>query len=99
MGSLTTSDGVAAIAAFRSGFRTHYRVVSVTDDIMEQAMDLAERHGLRGYDAIQLACALATRDELAAVGAGPLTFLSADADLNAAAIAEGLIVENPNNHP
>ena len=97
-GSLSAPDAAAAIAAFRSRFYAQYRVVPVTDGILERAMDLAERHGLRGYDAIQMACALATHDELAVTGAGPLTFLSADIDLNAAASAEGLVVDNPNNH-
>ena len=29
----------------------------------------------------------------------PLTLVSADNDLNAAAMTEGLAVDNPNNHP
>jgi uncharacterized protein len=97
-GSITTSDATAAIAAFRSQFRTQYRIVSVTDRIIERAMDLAAGHGLRGYDAIQLACALVTRDRLTTRRVPVLTFLSADAALNAAAAAEGLTVEDPNTH-
>lgn len=72
MGSIPASDAAAAIAAFRNRFHTQYRVVRLTDGIMEWAMDLAEHHGLRGYDAVQLACALATRDQFAASGAPPL---------------------------
>ena len=34
-----------------------------------------------------------------AAGFGPVTLVSADRDLNAAAVAEGLTVENPNAHP
>jgi len=47
---------------------------------------------LRGYDAVQLAAALAT-----AVLPG-LVFVAADDDLLAAAHAEGLAAENHNQH-
>ncbi len=62
-------------------------------------MRLAEKHFLRGYDAVQLAAALELRAELQAAGATNLTFVSADDALNLAASVEGLTVENPNNHP
>jgi uncharacterized protein len=62
-------------------------------------MDLAERHGLRGYDAVQLASAITIKDVQAALGLPISVFVSADKRLNAAASAEGLIVENPNDHP
>jgi hypothetical protein len=41
---------------------------------------------------------LETEKERLAVGLPPLTLLSADTDLNAAAVSEGLTVDNPNNH-
>ncbi|MGD9890941.1 MAG: type II toxin-antitoxin system VapC family toxin [Dehalococcoidia bacterium] len=97
-GSITDSDATVAITAFRNQFRAQYGIVPVTDRIVERAMDLAEAHGLRGYDAIQLSCALVTRDRLATRRTPVLTFLSADSSLNAAAAAEGLIVENPNSY-
>ena len=56
------------------------------------------KHGLRGYDAVQLAAVLQVRDERVALGATPIILVSADTELNAAAMAEGLLVENPNNH-
>ena len=62
------------------------------------AMSLAEAHRLRGYDAVQLAAALQVLVACSALGA-PLTFVSADANLNAAAAAEGLTVDNPVLHP
>ena len=49
---------------------------------------------LRGYDAVQLAAALEVRLQV------PLLILvSGDGDLNTAATAEGLPVENPNTYP
>ena len=62
-------------------------------------MRLATKHSLRGYDAVQLAAALEANDERIANGLPTLTFVSADTELNTAAQAEGLPVENPNNHP
>ena len=61
---------------------------------MAQAASLAKRHGLRGYDAVQLAATLETHSHLPSV-----TMLSGDANLNAAAQAEGLAVDDPNSHP
>jgi hypothetical protein len=49
---------------------------------------------LRGYDAVQLAAALAAGAVLP-----DLVFAAADDDLLAAARLEGLAVENPNQHP
>ena len=62
-------------------------------------MDLAQAYGLRGYDAVQLAASLDVNAERRGYGLPPLTLVSADADLNQAATAEGLAIENPNDHP
>jgi predicted nucleic acid-binding protein len=97
-GSMTASDATSAITTLRHQFRARFRIVPLTDDVVERAMDIAEHHGLRGYDAIQLACALTAQGELTISGAEPIRFLSADADLNTAAGAEGLTVEDPNTH-
>jgi hypothetical protein len=53
---------------------------------------------LRGYDAIHLACALSLNATLTAGNATALIFVAADANLLAAAQAEGLATENPNDH-
>jgi hypothetical protein len=34
-----------------------------------------------------------------AIALSPMTFVSADSEVNAAATAEGLLVEDPNSHP
>jgi len=54
---------------------------------------------LRGYDAVQLATALAANRKRLNDGLGALIFVSADDELNTAAKAEGLSVENPNDYP
>jgi len=62
------------------------------------AMDLADRHALRGYDAVQLAVAMQVRARVVPRGTA-LLLVSADGELNAAAHAEGLLFEDPNAHP
>jgi len=62
-----------------------YGPVDVHEGLALRAGHLAEQHGLRGYDAVQLAAALAARPET-----GDYLFASFDARLNDAAAWEGL---------
>ena len=73
--------------------------MQITDALLVRAMDLTERHGLRGYDALQLSSALQVAAERAAFGLDAPIMVCADNALNAAATAEGLLVDNPNAHP
>jgi len=41
----------------------HYFVVDVTEPLVKRAARLADKHGLRGYDAIQLSSAIVLRDQ------------------------------------
>ena len=97
-GSLSAPHAAAALNLFRADFRTRFQIVGITAAVVKQAMRLAERHFLRAYDAVQLAAALQVHRRCLALGQ-TLTLVSADADLNAAAVAEGLLVEDPNSHP
>ncbi len=97
-GALSSEDTARAAAAFRQEFVGLYHVVSITGSVVEDAMDLAEAHPLRGYDAVQLAAALHIQRRRAVVGLDPLAFVSADAALNAVAVEEGLAVEDPSQH-
>ncbi len=97
--SLTLAAAQTEAAQFKIDLANDYQVVEVTESVVATAMRLAEQHGLRGYDAIQLAAALGVQAERAISGLSPLVFVSADADLNAAAAAEGLPIEDPNAHP
>jgi len=101
-GSLSGSDASYAISRFKAELVTHFRVTDLTAILANRAINIAETRQLRGYDAVQLATALFIYDELVAVGVPtPHTYVlvSADAELNDAASLEGLIVDNPNNHP
>jgi uncharacterized protein len=96
---ISAAEAARAIAAFKIQFRNQFNAVRVTDTVVNDAMLLAEKHGLRGYDAIQLASALFVEAKMTARGVGPLTLVSADNDLNMAAQAEGLLMDDPNLHP
>lgn len=98
-GSLSTLDAQTEAAQFKADLAYDYQIVEVTAALVNTAMILAERHALRGYDAVQLAAALELQTVLTASGLPALTLVSADAELNAAAAAEGLTVEDPNLHP
>jgi len=70
-------------------------VIEITAGVADQAMLMARTHALRGYDAIQLAAAVETRQ---ATGLTQMRFVSADAELNLAASRSGFIVADPNDY-
>jgi len=86
------------LAQFSKDFRHRYTIVPATDQTIELALTLTQRHPLRAYDAVQLATALILNRSLLAYGLPALTFVSADDVLCDAARAEGLLAENPNEH-
>jgi hypothetical protein len=106
--SISKADAAKAITEFRLDYASQYNALEITDQIIAAAMTFAETYVLRGYDAVQLAAAVAIHTQLvsenAALGIataiGPvLTLISSDTDLNDAAAAEGLAVDDANNHP
>jgi predicted nucleic acid-binding protein len=98
-GSLNSADAAAARLVFRADLASEYQVVELSATLANLAMHLAERHGLRGYDAIQLAAALEVNTLRTSFGSPPITLLSSDTELNTAAKAEGLACDDPNAHP
>ena len=97
-GDITVTDGAAAVAQFHQDFAQRYRLIDLTPPLVAQAMALAETHSLRGYDAVQLATAVEIHVRGLTLGLPALTLVSADEELNLAARAEGLVVEDPNMH-
>lgn len=97
-GQLTTSDANNSRSGFEQDFLSQFRKVEINQDLTERAAQLARKYALRGYDAIQLAAVLETESERLASGLSSVTVLSADTDLNTAAVSEGLTVDNPNDH-
>jgi len=76
----------------------HFTLVSIDRSVIDRAVDLAQRHRLRAYDAVQLATALEANAITQAQALPALTFVAADTDLLTAAAAEHLSVENPLNY-
>jgi predicted nucleic acid-binding protein len=97
-GSISAADAALIIAQIRDELARRFRVMETTPALVAQAMGVAETHALRAYDAMQLAAALDVHRECQAFGLS-LTLVSADVELNAAALAEGLTVDDPNSHP
>jgi uncharacterized protein len=98
-GTISALDATATLRQFRQDLVLGYRIIEVTPSLLSTARLLAERHGLRAYDAMQLAAAVELNAQWVAAGTGTITLVSADQELNAAATAEGLTVEGPNLHP
>ena len=97
-GSINIEDATMVYHQLKNDIESEYQVIEITSSIINSGMRLAEKHGLRGYDAVQLAAAESINTLCIANGLPHLTFVSADKELNIAAVSEGLFVENPNNH-
>ena len=78
-----------------------YVVVEVTPSLLDDATAPGKRpRALRLRRRAQAACSLLEVNRIhQAAGSGSVILISADRDLNVAATAEGLLVENPNSHP
>ncbi len=88
----------AAVALLALHCADEYRLIALDRSIVDAAIGLAQRQRLRAYDAVQLATTLAAEAALRLAGLPGLTFVAADADLIAAARAEGLVTDDPNAH-
>jgi len=99
VGDLRLEDAQAVARQFKDDFGRTYRVIEVTAEVVERAMNLAEARALRGYDAVQLATALELHYLRRETNLPSVTFVSADRDLNEAAGAEGLLTDNPTVYP
>jgi hypothetical protein len=97
-GDISLDEAIRLAANFRTDWQQRYLIVEVTAGVADQAMELAEKHGLRGYDAVHLAAAFTLQQIRESMGLSALTFVSADAQQREAAAAEGLPVEDPSEH-
>ena len=98
-GHLSAAQAGAMIGHFRRHFAQRYHVIELTPALFDDAARVTRKHRLRAYDAVQLAAALDLHRRHQAAGLGPVTLISGDKPLNTAALAEGLTVDDPNNHP
>ena len=93
-GELSAADAAVLVSAFEFDFHgdkveeSIFAVVAVDEAIVVSAARHAARHGLRAYDAVQLASAVAARDADPSVD----TFAVFDKKLRDAAAVEGFAV-------
>jgi len=98
-GSVSPAHCDIARQAFTAHSFTDYAFIELDLDIIAQAQSLLWRYPLYAYDAVQLASALTVHQILLDAKLPPLVFISADERLNTAASAEGLLADNPHDHP
>ena len=97
--TLTSRKASSILHRFRQHLAGRYNVAQLTAALLDDATRLGVKHALRAYDAVQLAVALEVNRSHQADGFGPITLISADQALNAAARSERMTVEDPNAHP
>lgn len=97
-GAITLAERDEAVSLLLRHCETEYRITPLSPEIIRRAVDLTQNHRLRGYDAVQLATALAASGSLTTADLPALSFVVADEDLVSAARSEGLQSDNPNRH-
>jgi predicted nucleic acid-binding protein len=91
MGELTAAQAAVLVAAFEADYcgtaeeEPRFTVVAITAQLLDDAAHLAGVHGLRAYDAVQLATAKAAATTVVECRA----FAAFDTELRTAAAAEG----------
>lgn len=95
---ITMDEATRARTRIQRELERRFHIVEITPALLDEATTLATTHGLRGYDAVQLAAALAANHRRIARRLAPLVLVTADLDLIAAGAAEGLMVDDPNTH-
>lgn len=95
---LSQDQAASAVSALRRDIGWTYQIVEFNPVLSDLALTMAERHGLRGFDCVQLAAAVTVQEDRAPARLSSIEFVSADAELNAAVRSEGLQVVDPNDY-
>lgn len=94
--TIPLAEATIICTQYRTDLLIDYQVIEISEALLNHAMTLAEIHGLRGYDAVQMAAASQINKLCVVNGLQPIVFVSADSELNLAAQREQLLVDNPN---
>ncbi len=86
------------VGRFLQDCAQRFLIVEWDRSILDLAVTLTQRYRLRGYDAVQLAAALAANQDLQVGGHVAPVLGAADNHLLLAAQAEGLLTDNPLDH-
>ena len=92
---ISDADRARLFHAVRRDLRTRLMLIAVPLATWARAGDLAERHCLRGADAVHVAVALRVRQVHLAQRTEDMIFVTSDREQGVAALAEGLAVETP----
>ncbi len=98
-GTLSRPDAKRAKREFEMDLQTRLRSVSLSKMLASASARLAIKYVLRAYDAVQLASALRVNAYSQRTHSNRITLVSSDRELLVAAVAEGLAIEDPLNHP
>lgn len=97
-GSLSADAAAQILSTFDLHLLSDYYVLEITSNLLSDACSLVKIYGLRGYDAVQLAVARDLNLTQTGRGLPVIPFVSSDSELLAAAKADGLLTDNPNDH-
>jgi len=95
MRDITLEEQKLFVQSFLGDCARRFALLKADDSIIRSAVDLTQRHPLRGYDAVHLSTALTLNHSLLSAHLPPLTFVSADQIQCQAAEAEGLSILIP----
>jgi predicted nucleic acid-binding protein len=97
-GGLTPLQGERILSRFLQDCVDHFLLLPVDRLVIDRAVELTQRYRLRGYDTVQLATAIVTRETIQSHHLRAPVLVAADRDLLAAAGTEQLPTENPLSH-
>ncbi len=97
-GGMTEEQRDRILSRFLQDCADHFFLLPVDRLVIDRAVALAQRHRLRGYDAVQLATALVTGESLQVHNLPSPVLVAADGELLVAATVERLSIENPLHH-
>src|SRR5437016_5850149 len=83
-GHVSPANAAAVLAQLRRDVAVEYALVEITPAVLTSAALLAEAHGLRAYDAVQLAVATELHAQRLVGRLPAITLVSGDQELNAA---------------
>ena len=98
-GSITAHEAAQGLSLLNREWQWRISKLTTTENVIREAHRLISQYALRAYDAVHLAAALDLNQRQIAGGFPSVVFISADQEQLRAAVAEGMVTENPNLHP
>jgi len=96
-GEIAENEYTVMLGDFKDDYLYEYFKVPISFEVLNLAVSLARKRALRGYDAVQLACAVKIKEVVTTEEhEAKITFIVADKALEEAARAEGFATINPN---